>query len=121
MESSVQRLLNNLKKLGETPELLDFITEEEGHTYWLNETTDLFREKASESLKEVMGEIMADLDEWLISDTGHHHQPNRETLQRFGYRFEKGEEDDFGVLTSVIVVPLRFDNPMVVNFRILYG
>ncbi len=121
MESSMQRLINNLKKVSESEEafaLLEPDFENEG-IFWLNETSDDFKANASKEITELLEEISSDLNEWLISDSGHHHFPNRETLSRFGYSFEKGEEDSFGVLTAVIVIPCKNnDNKQI---RILYG
>ena len=120
MESSMQRLINNLKRLSESEEVRNFVTLDEHDTYFLNETLPEFEEKASDELKELVTEIMGDLNEWLISDSGQHHYPNRETLNRFGYRFEKGEEDSFGPVTSIIVLPYRSAGAEG-DFRLVYG
>lgn len=121
MESSVQRLINNLKKLSQEDETYLFLEEDlDTHSFWFNETTDAFRKNASDTMKKLSDEIMVDLDEWLIADNGHHHVPNRETLNRFGFRFEKGESDAFGPLSSVIVLPAK-ENQICSSFRIVYG
>ena len=109
-ESSMVRLIENLKRLKEHPVISNYLDEWEDDLY-LNETSETF-ESAPADLKQIVSEVMEDLNEWLIADNGGHHYPNRETLNRYGYRFEAGESDAFGPLSSVIVVG---------NFKVVYG
>lgn len=112
IESGLPRLLINLKKLKEYPNLDRFFEEGEDGKFFLHETSDLFKDTAPEDLKELLSEVLEDLDEWMIADNGYHHIPNRDYMKTQGYSFEKGEEDEFGPVTSVIVVG---------DFRIVYG
>lgn len=112
VQSSLERLIANLRKLSIDTEVTKFLSEaDDGHLY-LSETNEEFINEASDELKLLVGEIIEDLNEWLITDSGQHDVPGRDACKRNGFRFYKGEEDKFGPVTAVIGVA---------NFRIVYG
>lgn len=112
VQSSLERLIINLKLLAVNTEVTGFLEEDEDGVLYLNETSDDFCESASDELKALVSEVSEDLNEWLITDSGHHDIPGREACIRHGFRFYKGEEDSFGPVTSVIGIA---------NFRFVYG
>ncbi len=110
-QSSLERLIANLKVLAVNTEVTKFLSESEGVLY-LDETSAEFEEHASDELKVLVGLVIEDLNEWLITDSGYSDLPGQEACRRHGFRFYAGESDNFGPLTSVIGVA---------NFRIVYG
>lgn len=111
-QSGMPRLIASLKKLRENVYYRNFLAEyEDGHLYLIHPNDAVF-EATQINERSFLTDLFYDLTEWLVSDNGYHHVPNRETLQRLGYRFVKGDEDAQGPLTGIIVVD---------DFRILYS
>lgn len=105
MESSLQRLINNLRTLSKKSNIRDFLVfNEEEENLWLS--SEKIKESNDQNLIKVYDEIIYDLDEWLISDNGGHHYPNREILVHHGFKFRPGERDAFGPLSELLVVPI---------------
>lgn len=102
-ESSLERLIVNLKKLRDETDVAEYLVDVEGLRYLSVESIE-HTDGVPGNLKKLIVEIMFDLNEWLIADNGWHHQPNREILNRHGFRFVKGREDAHGIIDAIIVV-----------------
>ena len=105
MQSGIPRLIANLKKLKESTEIHEFLITDPHDERLFLDATNVEISDATPALKQIVSEVFEDLTEWLIADNGHHDIPNRETLNRYGYRFEKGQEDELGVVTGILVMP----------------
>jgi hypothetical protein len=108
---TVSQLITAIEEVGKNTELQKFLVVHEGITY-LNQTTDNFRNSASNEATQLVNKLLCLCDEVLITCTGQHNYANRRLVEQAGYRFEKGEEDSFGPLTSMLVLK---------GFKVVYG
>lgn len=105
VQSGMPRLIANLKRLKESEEIQQYLITDPADSRLFLDATNVEVSDASPAFKQLVNEVFEDLAEWMIADNGHHDIPNRETLNRYGYRFEKGIEDDLGVVTGILVMP----------------
>lgn len=103
-QTSMARLVANLKKIRDNSDYYKKYLQEfdDGHFYLSDTNDSLFENDCIDT--EFFKELFEDLSEWLVSDNGYHHVPNRETLQQFGYRFADGDYDNQGPLNGIIIV-----------------
>ena len=109
----LDRLIANLNTLKQHPKLEAFSNVYKGKK-WIT-TTLPEGESHSPNDKDIIDlidQIDSDLCGYLINAQGQHHTSNRMYIRDHGFRFEKGECDDFGPLTSVIVIG---------DYRFCYG
>lgn len=114
-ESSLERLIVNLKKLRDETDVSGYLVEDVSGRYLESETI-LSMHNVPAALKKLVEEIMQDLSEWMIADNGYLHRPNREILYRHGFRFVKGREDLYGVIDAIICIP----SPRNAGYAIIY-
>lgn len=112
-KAPLDRLIANLNTLQHHPKLGTFISVHEGKR-WISTTLPEGEEHAPDDkdIIDLIDQVDADLCGYLINAQGHHHSSNRMYLRDHGFRFEKGECDSFGPLSSVIVIG---------NYRFCYG
>ena len=112
-KAHLDHLIDDLNKLKEHPKLESFTNVHEGKK-WIRTTLPEGEEHSpcDKDIIDLIEQIDGDLCGYLINAEGHHHGGNRMYLREHGFRFEKGEQDSYGPLTSVIVIG---------DYRICYG
>ena len=103
--SSIPRLIAELERVAKDPAFLILFEVDDDGQLWFVPGSEDYESVATEEQRQFGDLLIGDLNEWLITDTGHHDYPSRQTLERLGYKFLPGESDSFGPLTSVIAVP----------------
>lgn len=106
---SIDQLVNNLNILKTHPKLQQCVNVFDGKKWIVTPDED---DHHNADIINLINTIEYGLNEHLITNEGQHNYINRRRLFGKGFRFEKGESDSFGPLTSVIVID---------DYRLCYG
>lgn len=110
---SLEKLIEKLKELDLNIESMEFAEGEDSDSpKYLNDSSDNFRENASEQLKELVSEVLTLADGELITNEGNPNFDNHRILATNGFEVTCGERDSWGWLTGVIHLK---------QFRLVYG
>lgn len=103
-QTSMARLIANLKKIRDNSDYYKkYLEEFYDDCFYIADNNDMLYDTDNTD-HTLFEELFEDLKEWLISDNGYHHVPNREILQKLGYRFVEGDYDEYGPLNGILVV-----------------